>query len=126
MGVTGEEVAKIRHPCVYLMASRKHGTLYVGVTSNLMQRVHQHRTKALPGFAADHDVSHLVWFEFHETMENAIIREKRIKRWNRDWKIGLIERENPDWLDLATQFGFEPVQNLNKKPFRHAREGGSQ
>jgi putative endonuclease len=112
-------------PCVYLLASRKHGTLYAGVTSNLIQRLHQHRTKATPGFTASYNVQRLVWYETHETMEYAILREKRIKTWNRDWKIRLIERENPDWLDLATQFGFEPMQNLNKKPFRHSREGGN-
>ena len=67
----------------------------------------------------------LVWFEMHETMESAILREKRIRKWNRDWKIRLIEEGNPDWLDLATSMGFEPVQTMNKRPFRHSREGGN-
>jgi putative endonuclease len=99
----------MKEPCVYLLASKKHGTLYIGVTSNLIQRLHQHRTKALAGFAATYDVARLVWFERHDSMEFAIQREKQIKKWNRAWKIKLIEAENPDWLDLATRLGFEPL-----------------
>ncbi len=118
-------VDRVKQPYVYLLASRKHGTLYIGVSSNLTQRLHQHRTRALPGLTANHGIKRLVWFERYETMDSAILREKQMKRWNRDWKISLIERENPDWLDLATQFGFEPLQNLNTKPFRHSRESGN-
>ncbi len=108
-----------------MLASRKHGTLYAGVTSNLIQRLHQHREKTVSGFTNDHDVTRLVWFEMHETMEAAIQREKRIKKWNRDWKIRLIEEENPEWLDLGTSIGFEPLPAPDKKPFRHSREGGN-
>ncbi|WP_336986909.1 GIY-YIG nuclease family protein [Altererythrobacter aquiaggeris] len=95
-------------PCVYLLASKRNGTLYVGVTSNLMQRIAQHRDGLIKGFTSDHDVKVLVWFEQHATMEHAIQREKRIKRWNRAWKLNLIEHDNPTWRDLAEDFGFDP------------------
>jgi putative endonuclease len=114
-----------RQPCVYILASRKHGTLYAGVTSNIVQRLYQHRSKEVPGFSTDHDISTLVWFEMHEAMESAILREKRIKKWNREWKIRLIEEGNPDWLDLATSLGFEPLPRQDKNTFRHSREGGN-
>ena len=81
-------------PTVYLLASHRNGTLYIGVTSSLMQRLNQHREGLIEGFTKDYGVQRLVWFEQHETMENAITREKRIKKWNRAWKIDLIEREN--------------------------------
>jgi putative endonuclease len=93
-------------PTVYLMASQRNGTLYLGVTSNLLQRVAQHREGTLGGFTAAHNVKMLVWFESHSTMESAIAREKRIKAWKRAWKLDLIEKSNPDWHDLATDFGF--------------------
>jgi putative endonuclease len=96
-------------PTVYLMASRKYGTLYTGVTSNLMQRLYQHREKAFKGFTAENAVQMLVWFEQHGTMETAIIREKRIKKWNRQWRINLIETDNPDWRDLAVDLGFQTL-----------------
>ena len=85
---------------VYLLASRRHGTLYVGVTSDLVQRVGQHKTKAAPGFTARYGCDRLVWYEVHANAETAITREKRIKEWRRDWKVALIERENPEWCDL--------------------------
>jgi putative endonuclease len=84
---------------VYLLASRKHGTLYLGVTNNLPRRVYEHREKLLPGFTSRHGVTRLVWFEEHEHPTAAISREKQIKKWRRDWKIGLIEEQNPDWAD---------------------------
>jgi putative endonuclease len=93
-------------PCVYLLASRRNGTLYVGVTSNLLARVHQHREGLLPGFTRDYGVKRLVWFERHGSMEQAIVREKRIKKWNRAWKLELIEAGNPEWRDLAEDLGF--------------------
>ena len=96
-------------PAVYLLASRCNGTLYVGVTSNLIARLHQHREGSLPGFARDHGVRWLVWFEPHATMEQAILREKRIKKWNRAWKLALIEKANPGWRDLAEDLGFGPL-----------------
>jgi putative endonuclease len=89
-----------------LLASHRNGTLYTGVTSGLLQRLHQHREGLLGGFSKDYGVHRLVWFERHATMEHAILREKRIKKWNRAWKIRLIEEANPDWRDLATDWGF--------------------
>ena len=90
----------MKTPAVYMLASGRHGTLYAGVTSDLLRRVHQHRTGAMDGFAARYDVTLLVWYEVHESMESAIIREKQIKKWRRAWKIRRIEEMNPDWRDL--------------------------
>jgi len=94
-----------RQPCVYILANQKRGTLYIGVTSNLAQRLYQHRNALLPGFTADHRVYRLVWVEGHATMPAAIAREKQLKRWHRQWKINLIEAENPEWRDLALLWG---------------------
>ena len=85
---------------VYLLASRKHGTLYLGMTSDLPRRIHEHKEKLLPGFTARYGVDRLVWFETYDDPTNAIAREKEIKKWRRDWKIALIEADNPDCLDL--------------------------
>jgi putative endonuclease len=85
---------------VYLLASKPHGTLYVGVTSNLAKRVFEHKSKAVPGFTARYGVDALVWFEAHDSVEAAIRREKQIKEWRREWKFNLIERDNPHWTDL--------------------------
>src|SRR5688500_16298165 len=98
-----------REPSVYIMASGFNGTLYTGVTSNLMQRVAQHRVGAFGGFTADYDVKRLVWFEMHGSMEHAIRREKQLKNWRREWKMALIEEANPLWRDLAEEFGFESL-----------------
>jgi putative endonuclease len=87
-------------PCVYLLASKRNGTLYVGVTSDLVQRIWQHRTDRIDGFTKHYSVHLLVYFEFHACMLEAIVREKLVKRWRRQWKLELIERANPDWLDL--------------------------
>ena len=84
----------------YLLASKPYGTLYVGVTSDLVKRVFEHKTKAVPGFTARHRVGTLVWFETHDSIEAAIRREKQIKEWKREWKFNLIERSNPHWTDL--------------------------
>ena len=89
-----------RIPCVYILASRRNGTLYAGVTSNLPARVLQHRQHLVPGFTQRYCVHTLVWYEVHETMESAIAREKAIKEWKRAWKIELIEGSNPTWRDL--------------------------
>ena len=89
-----------RLPCVYILASRERGTLYTGVTSDLPGRIWQHRADLVPGFTRQYHVHRLVWFEQHETMESAILREKRIKHWNRLWKVELIESTNRDWRDL--------------------------
>ena len=85
---------------VYLMANRKNGTLYLGVTSNLVQRVHQHKSGTLQGFTSEHGVKSLVWFEGTPSIEAAIAREKQMKNWKREWKIALLEKANPEWLDL--------------------------
>jgi putative endonuclease len=94
---------------VYLLASGFRGTLYTGVTSDLLGRVYQHREEVTRGFTSRYGVKRLVWFEPHETMESAIAREKSIKRWQRQWKIELIERDNPTWRDLAEDLGFESL-----------------
>ena len=98
-----------RLPCVYLLATSFHGSLYTGVTSNLMQRIVQHREEITKGHTTRYGIKRLVWFEMHETMETAIVREKRIKRWLREWKLALVEAENPTWRDLAEEWGFEPL-----------------
>ncbi|HEU0157185.1 MAG TPA: GIY-YIG nuclease family protein [Stellaceae bacterium] len=85
---------------VYLLASRRHGTLYLGVTNDLVRRVTEHKAKVVEGFTAKYGVDRLVWFEAHDNPNGAIVREKAIKKWRRDWKIRLIEEQNPDWHDL--------------------------
>ena len=85
---------------VYIMASGMHGTLCIGVTSDLIRRVWEHRTGQGDGFTKRYGCTRLVWYEVHDRMLDAIAREKRLKRWNRDWKSALIERMNPDWSDL--------------------------
>ncbi len=85
---------------VYLLASKPYGTLYVGATSDLLRRVWEHKNKVIPGFTNKYAVDRLVWYEAHEDREAAISQEKQIKEWKRNWKIELIERENPHWLDL--------------------------
>ncbi len=87
-------------PCVYILASKRNGTLYLGVTSNLVQRIWQHKNDFVEGFTKRYDVHTLVWFEGHESMESAIAREKAIKEWKREWKLELIEKVNPTWRDL--------------------------
>jgi putative endonuclease len=83
----------------YILASGKHGTLYVGVTNDLVRRVYQHQNKLIKGFTARYRVDRLVWYETYDDATFAITREKELKKWNRDWKINLIERENPNWDD---------------------------
>jgi len=92
-----------KRPCVYILASKRNGTLYVGVTSDIARRAWQHRSNAVGGFVRDYGVHRLVFVEFHETMADAILREKRIKKWRRTWKLELIERHNPQWHDLYDQ-----------------------
>ena len=86
---------------VYILASRRNGTLYVRVTSDIARRIEEHRSGAVPGFTSEHDVKTLVHYEVFDDAENAILREKRLKKWNRSWKLELIEKDNPDWLDLT-------------------------
>lgn len=87
-------------PAVYILTNRKNGTLYTGVTSDLIGRIYQHKYTFVKGFASKYHLKRLVYFELHESMDIAITREKRIKNWNRAWKIELIEKENPSWGDL--------------------------
>src|SRR5205823_4463038 len=89
-----------KRPCVYILASKRNGTLYTGVTSDIARRAWQHRSNAVDGFVRDYGVHRLVFVEFYETMADAILREKRIKKWRREWKLELIERHNPQWRDL--------------------------
>jgi len=93
----------MKQPAVYVLASKPYGTLYIGVTSNLASRVEAHRSGAVEGFTKEHGVSRLVYFELHESMLDAIQREKRMKKWNRAWKLELIEQANPLWADLSGQ-----------------------
>lgn len=93
----------MKQPVVYILASRPYGTLYVGVTSDLATRIEAHRSGLADGFTKEHGVHMLVYFELHAGMYEAIQREKRLKKWNRAWKIKLIEETNPEWKDLSTQ-----------------------
>jgi len=86
--------------CVYIMASQRNGTLYVGVTSDLVKRIWEHKSNAVQGFTKEYSVHYLVWYEQHESAESAIQREKQIKKWDRAWKLELIHSCNPDWRDL--------------------------
>ena len=92
-----------KQPCVYILASDRNGTLYVGVTSDLTKRVWEHKNDLVPGFTKRYGVHDLVWYELHDSMESAISREKTIKEWKRQWKLELIERENPEWKDLYSR-----------------------
>lgn len=90
----------MKTPCVYLLASKRNGVLYVGVTSNLAHRMVEHREGLIPGFTKTYSVKHLVYYEMHRTMDEAIRREKRLKDWRRAWKVRLIETMNPEWCNL--------------------------
>ena len=90
---------------VYMMSNRKHGTLYIGVTNDLNRRIYEHKHELLGGFTAKYGVDRLVWIECHDDPSAAIAREKQLKKWRRDWKIRLIEEENPDWIDLTSLVG---------------------
>ncbi|MDJ0780038.1 MAG: GIY-YIG nuclease family protein [Gammaproteobacteria bacterium] len=90
-------------PCVYILTNKPDGVLYIGVTTNLAQRTWQHRQKLVDGFSKKYNLRRLVWFERHESIVSAITREKQMKKWNRDWKIQLIEAANPAWNDLYNE-----------------------
>jgi putative endonuclease len=90
----------IKQPVVYILASKKNGTLYIGITTNLKKRVWEHKNNLIEGFTQRYGIHQLVWYEVHNTLDSAIKREKRLKKWKRDWKIELIESVNPDWQDL--------------------------
>jgi len=104
-----------RNPCVYLLASGHYGAIYIGVTSNLLQRLVQHREGLLPGFTNRYKVHRLVHFEMFGDMERAIVREKQLKNWHRQWKINLINAENPEWMDLAVGLGLPPLAPARMK-----------
>ena len=89
-----------KQPTVYILASKRNGTLYIGVTSNLIKRVWEHKNDIIPGFTKLYNVHQLVWYEIHENMESAILHEKRLKNWQHSWKLRLIESMNSDWQDL--------------------------
>ncbi|MFC4171849.1 GIY-YIG nuclease family protein [Microvirga sp. GCM10011540] len=89
---------------VYILATRKDGPLYIGITSDLHKRVFEHKTHTIPGFTARYNVDRLVYFEVFDDPLTAIAREKQLKKWRRAWKIELIERDNPEWRDLAEEF----------------------
>ena len=100
-------------PAVYIVASRYRGTLYTGMTSALWQRVCDHKNKRFEGFTRDYGIKNLVWYEHHHGMEDAIRREKQIKKWNRAWKFRPIEEMNPDWVDLHDNI--DPIATLVEK-----------
>ncbi|MEZ5654533.1 MAG: GIY-YIG nuclease family protein [Sphingobium sp.] len=102
-----------RQPCVYILSSRRHGTLYIGVTSDLLRRLHEHRSGAVAGFTRRYNVKRLVHFESTDSMEGAIAREKQLKAWRRYWKIALIEKHNPFWEDKAIDLGFDPLPSVS-------------
>jgi putative endonuclease len=111
-------------PCVYILARASHSTFYTGVTSNLPGRIHQHPQGFVRGFTRRYGIKRLVWFEAHETMESAILREKRIKRWPRAWKYDLIHADNPTWRDLAEDFGFPPLPLKRRRVPAQGRDDG--
>ena len=92
-----------KQAAVYILASKRNGTLYTGVTSDLIERIWQHRNLVVEGFSSRYSVHRLVYFEFHQEMGDAIAREKRLKKWERAWKLRIIEEKNPQWLDLWDQ-----------------------
>jgi putative endonuclease len=108
-----------KQPCVYILASKRNGTLYIGVTSDLFIRVGTHKQDLIEGFTKRYGVHRLVYYEMHETMEAAILREKRLKKWNRAWKLRLIEGMNPEWEDLFDEFWGA----INDGPADVTREG---
>ena len=89
-----------KQPAVYILASKRNGTLYIGVTSDLVKRIWEHKNNMVEGFTKLYNVHRLVWYELHESMETAITREKRLKNWKRKWKLELIESSNPKWQDF--------------------------
>ncbi len=99
-----------KQPCIYILASKPYETLYIGVTSNLVSRMVQHRTHLVPGFTSWYFVHMLVRYEMFGDMESAILREKQLKRWHRQWKINLIESGNPHWAELAPSLELDPLR----------------
>ena len=106
------EMKQEKQPCVYILASKLYGALYIGVTSDLMKRLSQHRQHLTPGHTSKYAIYRLVHFEVFSTMDAAIAREKQLKNWHRPWKINLINAENPHWIDLAVGLGFPPIGQI--------------
>lgn len=96
-----------KQPAIYILSNKKHGVLYIGVTSNLPNRMYQHQTHAVDGFSKKYNLNNLVYFEMHGEMRDAISPEKQLTHWNREWKIKLIEKENPEWSDLSKSIFFD-------------------
>ena len=114
----------MKSPAVYMLASGRNGTLYIGVTSDLIKRVWQHREELTEGFTKQYGVKKLVWYEQHETMESVIAREKAMKKWLRKWKLDAIEKANPDWNDLWSQIiGGTPEPAAPSQPVVPAKAG---
>jgi putative endonuclease len=90
-------------PAAYLLASKRNGTLYAGATSDLAKKIWEHRNNLVEGFTTKHGIHQLVWYELHESMDSAILREKRLRGWKRKWKVQLIESTNPNWVDLYSR-----------------------
>ncbi|MCH9853796.1 MAG: GIY-YIG nuclease family protein [Alphaproteobacteria bacterium] len=90
----------MKQPCVYILASERNGTLYTGVTTNIVQRIYQHKHGLIEGFTKKHNVKLLVYYEQHATLDTALLREDQMKEWRRSWKMDLIQKDNPQWLDL--------------------------
>ena len=106
---------------LYILASRKNGVLYIGMTSDLKKRIHQHKESLIPGFTQKYKVYKLVYFEEHSDIRDAITREKQLKKWNRAWKIRLIENMNPEWKDLSEEWYVSPQKTNDEK--ESVREG---
>ncbi len=100
---------------VYILCSKRNGTLYAGVTSNLIKRVYEHRNNLADGFTKKYGIHQLVWYEIHKTAETAIPREKQIKKWNRKWKLDLIEKNNPEWKNLYDELVNNPGLPLSRE-----------
>ena len=111
MTVLYDSATFVKQPCVYILSSQTRGTLYIGVTSNLVARIWQHRNGATRGFTSRYRVYRLVRFEMFDDMERAIAREKQLKNWHRQWKINLIEESNPHWADLAVGLGLSSLDS---------------
>ena len=114
--------AATKQPAVYILASQRNGTLYIGVTSDLIKRIWQHREGLVEGFTKVHNVKMLVWYEQHETMESAISKEKSMKKWLREWKLKTIEQFNPNWNDLWPEITGATPQTVIPAPDYPIRE----
>lgn len=102
-----------KQPCVYLLSSQRNGTLYIGVTSDLIRRVFQHRNEVVDGFTKRYKIHDLVWYEVHEMMESAILHEKQLNKWSRIAKIRLFEQQNPNWQDLWLKLTSPSIREQN-------------